>query len=144
MKDGEKGRLGDGERGQVRSFRELRVWQNAMDAAMAVFEITKRFPVEERYGMTDQVRRASRSVAANIAEAWRKRRYKAAFVAKLSDAESEACETQTWIELALRCSYLDTDRARHLDAQYEHIIAQLVIMINQASRWTITTKEDKD
>ncbi len=82
----------------IRHFRELRVYQNAMEAAMQVFELTKAFPVEEKYSMTDQMRRSSRSVCANLAEAWRKRRYKNAFVAKLSDAESEACETQVWVE----------------------------------------------
>jgi len=115
-----------------------------MDAGMAVFEASKRFPVEERYSMTDQMRRSSRSVAANIAEAWRKRRYKAAFVAKLSDAECEACETQTWIEFARRCSFLDAERAMELDGQYERILSQLVVMINQADRWTITPKGDKN
>jgi four helix bundle protein len=87
----------------IRSFKELRVWQNAMDLAMRVFELTKKFPVEERYSLTDQVRRSSRSVASNTAEAWRKRRYPAAFVAKLNDSEGEGAETQTWIEFARRC-----------------------------------------
>jgi len=80
--------------GNIRSYKELRVYQNAMDVAMRIFELTKAFPTEEKYSMVDQMRRSSRSVCANLAEAWRKRRYKAAFVAKLSDAESEACETQ--------------------------------------------------
>jgi len=80
-----------------------------MDLAMLVFELSKRFPVEERYSLTDQIRRASRSVASNIAEAWRKRRYPAAFIAKLSDSESEAAETQTWTEFARRCGYLSDE-----------------------------------
>ena len=96
----------------IRHFRELRVWQVAMDVAMRIFEMTKRFPPEERYSMTDQMRRSSRSVAANIAEARRKRRYPAAFVSKLSDAETEAAETQTWIEFAVRCGYPDKVRGR--------------------------------
>lgn len=144
MEDGATGRRGDGERGQIKGYRDLRVWENAMDAGMVVFEVTKRFPVEERYSMTDQIRRSSRSVAANIAEAWRKRRYKAAFVAKLSDAESEACETQTWIEFALRCGYMESDRAKELDTQYEHILSQLVTVINQSDRWIVKTKRSKD
>jgi len=78
---------------RINSYKELRVYRNAMDAAMRIFELTKAFPPEEKYSMVDQMRRSSRSVCANLAEAWRKRRYKAAFVAKLSDAESEACET---------------------------------------------------
>ena len=82
---------------KIRSHRELRVWQNAMDAAMAIFEETKAFPPEERYSMVDQMRRSSRSVAANISEVWRRRRYEAAFINKLNEAEGEASETQTWI-----------------------------------------------
>jgi len=83
---------------RIESYRDLRVFNNAMDSAMKIFEVTKSFPAEEKYSMVDQMRRSSRSVCANIGESWRKRRYKAAFVAKLSDAESEACETQVWIE----------------------------------------------
>jgi four helix bundle protein len=86
-----------------------------MDAAMRVFELTKRFPVEERYSLMDQCRRGSRSVASNIAEAWRKRRYPAAFVSKLNDAAGEAAESQTCTELALRCGYLSVSEARELD-----------------------------
>ena len=119
----------------VKSFKELRVWQNAMDLAMRVFELTRRFPVEERYSLTDQVRRSSRSVAANISEAWRKRRYRAAFVSKLSDAESEAAETQTWVEMAVRCGYWTEETAKGLDCSCEEILGQLVSMIGQASRW---------
>ena len=89
--------------GDIRSFKELRVWQNAVDAAMIVFELSKRFPVEERYSLTDQFRRSPRSVAANLSEAWRKRRHPAAFLSKLNDAEGEAAESQTWIEPALHC-----------------------------------------
>lgn len=121
----------------IRSFKELRVWQNAMDAAMLVYELTKRFPVEEKYSLTDQFRRASRSVAANIAEAWRKRRYPAAFVSKLSDAESEASETQTWIEFAGRCAYLKQDEANDLDKRYEQILGQLVTMIEKPDDWVV-------
>src|SRR5437899_2309846 len=136
--DGETGRLAEGETDEKRedivahitSFRELRVWQNAMDAAVRIFEISKRFPPEERYSLTDQIRRASRSVASNIAEAWRKRRYPAAFVSKLSDSEGEAAESQTWIEFALRCKYIKLDEAIDLDKRYENILGQLVNMIS--------------
>lgn len=123
--------------GNIRSFKELRVWQNAMEIAMEIFELTKQFPLEERFSLTDQIRRSSRSVAANITEAWRKRRYPAAFVSKLSDAESEAAETQTWIEIALRCGYLSPDQAQHLDARCEEVLAQLVNMISNPSQWAI-------
>jgi len=114
-----------------------------MDAAMRLFEITKRFPSEEKFSMTDQVRRSSRSVAANLAEAWRKRRYKAAFVAKLNDAESEATETQTWIEFALRCGYISGETAKELDELYEQIIGQVVVMINQPGKWTLESREGR-
>src|SRR2546422_11690049 len=85
----------------VRNFRELDVYQNAMNLLMKIFQLTKRWPSEERFNLTDQIRRSSRSVCANLAEAWRKRRYKAAFIAKLSDAESEAAETQVWLNSQL-------------------------------------------
>lgn len=121
----------------IRHFRELRVYQGAMEAAMQVFELTKAFPVEEKYSMTDQMRRSSRSVCANLAEAWRKRRYKNAFVAKLSDAESEACETQVWVEFAQRCGYFNDPTTQQLDEAYDQIIGQLVKMIQEADKWTI-------
>jgi four helix bundle protein len=111
-----------------------------MDAAMRVFELTKRFPVEEKYSLTDQFRRASRSVAANIAEAWRKRRYPAAFVNKLNDAEGEAAECQTWIELAFRCKYLSEADAVELDGLFDQVLAQLVCMIEQPDDWTVGAK----
>ena len=131
----EAGRWRMGER--IESFRDLKVFQNAMDAAMRIYELTKRFPAEERYSMVDQMRRSSRSVCANIGEAWRKRRYQAAFVAKLSDAESEACETQVWLEFARRCQYLGGDTTRTLDTDYDRILAQLVKMISEADKWLI-------
>ena len=104
---------------------------------MRVFELTKKFPNEEKYSMTDQFRRASRSVATNIAEAWRKRRYPAAFVSKLNDAEGEAAESQTWTELGLRCGYLSDSEASELDDCYERILAQLVRMIDHPDDWTV-------
>jgi four helix bundle protein len=122
---------------RINSYKELRVYQNAMEAAMKLFEITKVFPPEEKYSMVDQMRRSSRSVCSNLAEAWRKRRYKAAFVAKLSDAESEACETQVWIEFALRCGYIEKTLANELDQCYDQIIGQLVTMIGDADKWLI-------
>lgn len=108
-----------------------------MNLAMEIFETTKHFPKEEQYSLTDQIRRSSRSVCANISEAWRKRRYKAAFVSKLSDAETEACETQVWIEFARRCKYLTDMAASRLDEEYDHIIAQIVTMIDNPEKWVI-------
>jgi four helix bundle protein len=84
----------------------LDVYRKAFDAAMRIFELSKSFPKEEKYSLTDQVRRASRSVCGYLAEAWRKRRYEAAFVSKLSDSEAEAAETQVWLEFAVKCGYL--------------------------------------
>jgi four helix bundle protein len=91
----------------VKDYRELRVYQLAFESAMQVYEITRALPRDERYSLTDQIRRSTRSVCANIAEAWRKRRYPASFVSKLSDADTEAAETQVWLDFALRCGYID-------------------------------------
>ncbi len=79
----------------IKDHRELEIYKMAFDAAMEIFELSKKFPIEEKYSLTDQIRRSSRSVCANLAEAWRKRRYEAAFIAKLSDAEAEAAETRS-------------------------------------------------
>ena len=104
---------------------------------MALFELSKRFPKEEVYSLTDQMRRSSRSVCANLAEAWRKRRYPAAFVSKLSDAESEAAETQVWIEFAVKCGYVERDGAARLYATYEEIVRMIVAMICHPESWTL-------
>lgn len=127
---GEPGKL-------IETVKDLRVYQGAMDAAMKVFELTKTFPPEEKYALVDQVRRSSRSVCANLAEAWRKRRYSAAFVAKLNDAESEACETQVWIEFARKCRYLESSVSEELDKRYDRLIAQMVRMIDESPKWLI-------
>lgn len=107
---------------------------------MKIYEITKTFPAEEKYSLVDQIRRSSRSVCANIAEAWRKRRYKAAFIAKLSDAESEASETQVWLEFAAKSNYIQASLASEIESLYEHIIAQIVLMIRESHKWIIKTK----
>lgn len=103
---------------------------------MALFEHTRAFPKAELYSLTDQVRRSSRSVCANLAEAWRKRRYRSAFVAKLSDAEAEAAETQVWIEFAVRCRYLDRAAGVELYRHYDGILATIVGMITHPDSWT--------
>jgi len=108
-----------------------------MDAAMDIFKLTKRFPLDERFSMDDQIRRSSRSVCVNLGEAWRKRRYKAAFIAKLSDAEGEACETQIWLEFAQKCNYLNNDDMDKLYNLYNHIISQIVVMIKETDKWLI-------
>ena len=122
---------------RIRSHRDLKVYQNARKAAMEIFERSKSFPPEEKFSLTDQGRRSSRSVCANISEAWRKRRYKAAFIAKLSDSETEACETQVWLEFANLCGYIDKETFERMDAEYDHILAQLVKMIDGADDWLI-------
>jgi four helix bundle protein len=121
----------------IRGFRELKVWQKAMDAAMLVFQSSRQFPKHEQYSLTDQVCRSSRSVPSNIAEAWRKRRYPAAFVSRLNDAEGEAVETQTHVEMAFRCGYLSADHARSLDSAYEEIPAMLASMASRPDQWTL-------
>jgi len=125
---------------KILSYRELRVYRSAIDLAMEIFELTKSFPTEEKYSLTDQIRRSSRSVCANIAEAWRKRRNKAAFIAKINDSETEACETQVWLEIALRCKYLTEETTNDLLEKYDHLISQFVLMINDADNWIIEKK----
>lgn len=122
---------------RIQRHTELQVYRKAFENAMTIFNASKKFPKEETYSLTDQVRRSSRSVCANLAEAWRKRRYKAAFIAKLSDAESEAAETQVWIEFANRCGYLDSEQAKILERSYEEILRMVVAMINRPQSWVI-------
>lgn len=122
---------------KIRTHKELKVYQLAFEAAMDVFEITKSFPKEERYSLVDQMRRSSRSVAANISEAFRKRRYPKSFIAKLSDSEGEAAETQTWLDFSLSCKYIDEQIHDKLFDKYDHIIAMIVNMINQPEKWTL-------
>lgn len=123
---------------RIRTHRDLQVFEKAFEAAMMIFELSRRFPAEERYSLTDQIRRSSRSVCANLAEAWRKRRYQAAFISKLSDAETEAAETQVWIEFAVKCGYTDRDQAAQLYQCYDEVLATLVGMINHPETWTLT------
>lgn len=120
---------------------ELTVYQNAFDAAMRIFELSKSFPKEETYSLTDQIRRSSRSVCANLAEAWRKRRYEKAFISKLSDSESEAAETQVWIAFAVKCGYLSREDANTIYPVYNQIIRTLVGMINYPETWIIKDKD---
>lgn len=127
----------DKERKVFRSHEELAIFQLAFDSAMDIYEISKRFPTEEKYSLTDQVRRSSRSVCANLAEAWRKRRYQAAFIAKLSDSEAEAAETQVWIKFAVQCCYIEIEQARKLYKNYNQILKGLVNMIHNPEKWTI-------
>ena len=116
---------------------ELEVYKKAFEAAMSVFRGSKEFPKEERYSLVDQIRRSSRSVCANLAEAWRKRRYEAAFISKLSDSEAESAETRVWLQFAVECEYLDREPARNLYTSYDEVIAMIVHMMNHANDWTL-------
>ncbi|MFP3975775.1 MAG: four helix bundle protein [Dehalococcoidia bacterium] len=121
----------------IQAHYELEVYKLAFQAAMKIFEVTKGFPGEEKYSLTDQMRRSSRSVCANIAEAWRKRRYEAAFASKLNDAEAEAAETQTWIHFGIQCNYLSEDLGQELHQVYDQVIGKLVEMIIHPQPWLI-------
>ena len=104
---------------------------------MRIFRESKSFPKEERYSLTDQIRRSSRSVCANLAEAWRKRRYEASFLSKLSDAEAEAAETQVWLEFAVKCDYLEAQTGRELYAAYDNTLGKIVNLINNPEPWLL-------
>lgn len=125
---------------RIKLHQDLEVYRRAFDAAMAIFEASKSFPKEETYSLTDQVRRSSRSVTANLAEAWRKRRYPAAFISKLSDVEAEAAETQVWIEYAVKCGYLSREKGAVLYREYDKILKTIVGMIINAKDWTLPQK----
>lgn len=121
----------------IKSHRELDVYKMAFNTAMEIFEITKGFPKEEIYSLTDQIRRSSRAVCANIAEAFRKRRYPKSFVSKLSDSEAEAAETQCWLEFSYECKYIDKKEFERLYEIYDNILGKLVRMMNQSEKWSI-------
>jgi len=120
----------------ARNHRELRVYQLAFEAAAQIHEITKSFPPEERYSLTDQIRRSSRSVCANIAEAWRRRRYPKNFVSKLSDADAEATETLVWLDFALHFGYISAETHKEFVDRYDHICSQLTLMMAEPGKWT--------
>jgi four helix bundle protein len=125
---------------KITSHNELEVYKRAFRLAMRLFELTKTWPSEEKYAATQQIRNSSRSVCANLAEGWRKRRYPASFTAKLTDADGEAAETQTWIEFAVACGYLDAALGKELHAEYGGISATLVGMITHVGSWTFPSK----
>jgi four helix bundle protein len=140
--DQSKGEIVGSAKKPIRHFRDLDVYQNAFETGLRVYELSKKFPNDERYALTDQVRRSSRSVCANIAEAWRKRRYTAAFISKLSDAEGEAAETQVHIEFAFRHRYIGHADFQAIDDAYEHIPGQLVRMIDHPEKWVIGLRKN--
>lgn len=124
----------------ARTHRDLIVYQKAFAIASRIRECSREFPREEMYSLTDQVRRSSRSVTTNIAEAWRKRRYEAAFVSKLTDAAGEAAETQVWLEHAVDAGYIDKPTARDLYRACDEVLRLLVTMERQASKWCIVAR----
>jgi four helix bundle protein len=119
----------------VQRVQDLDLYKRAKAAAIKIFEASKRFPADEKYSLTDQIRRSSRAVAANLSEAWRRRPYPASFVSRLNDAEAEAGETQTWVEFAVSCHYLGAEEAADAWREYDEIIAQLVAMANNPDLW---------
>ncbi len=129
-------------------FRKLRVYQQAFEAAMQIHELSASWPKDERYSLIDQIRRSSRSVCANLAEAWRKRRYVAHFVSKLSGADSEIGETQAWLDFAVRCGYLSRIDFDALNQHYETITGGLVKMMKEPRKWcgpaTLVKEESAD
>ncbi|MER2600455.1 MAG: four helix bundle protein [Caldilineales bacterium] len=129
--------------GKIVSHRDLEVYQKVFQAAMRIFELSIALPQEECYSLTDQIRRSPRSVCANLAEAWRKRRHKAAFISKLADAEGEAAETQVWIGFAVNCRYLSPDDGNALYKTCQEVLATFVGMITHANTWTLTPKPPK-
>jgi four helix bundle protein len=118
--------------GAAKSFRDLKVYQAAREAARIVLEESKSFPREERFSLTDQVRRSSRAIKAMIAEAWARRRYKTAFVNKIDEALGEAYETQSWLDDAIDAAYITKERFDNLDQRYDAIGGMLSRMIDRA------------
>ena len=127
----------------IRSFKDLLVYQKAFEQAMRVFEVTKRFPKAEQYSLTDQLRRSSRSICTNIGEAWRKRRYPAHFVSKLTDANAEAAETMVWLDFSLRCGYIEADVHARFADEYEQIGKMLGSMISEPEKFCYESKKTK-
>lgn len=119
----------------IKFHQDLKVFQKSVEFAMIIFELTKSFPKEELYSLTDQIRRSSRSVSANTSEAWGKRKYEKSFVAKLTDSEGEARETQTWLLYAWKCKYIKEEQFISLNKQYNQIIGMLVNMMSQSGKW---------
>jgi four helix bundle protein len=121
---------------KIRTHKDLQVYQLAFQAALEIYQISKSFPQEGKYSLTDQIRRSSRSVCSNTAEAFRKKRYPKSFVAKLSDSKGEAAETQVWLDFSLAFNYIDNEKHALLNDQYDHVLSQLVIMINSPEKWS--------
>lgn len=120
---------------KVADYKDLRVYRLAFESAMEIFELSRSWPSEEKYSLTDQIRRSSRSVCTHVAEAWRKRRYEGAFISKLSDSAGEAAEAEVHLEFALRCGYLPPEKHATLRDHSHHICRQLTKMTADAGSW---------
>ena len=120
---------------KIKSVRELEVYKAAFATAMEIFQVSKNFPAEERYSLTDQIRRASRSVCSNLGESWRKRRYRAVFINKLTDAQQEASDTRTWLDFCIACNYINQQTFQRLDQEYEKILGMLNFMEIKADKF---------
>jgi four helix bundle protein len=116
---------------------DLEVFQKAFEASMRIMELSRGFPREELYSLTDQIRRSSRSIAGNLAEAWRNRRYEKAFLSKLNECEGEAAETQVWLQYCVRCGYMAREQGAELYEEYNAILRTIVGMINHPETWVI-------
>ena len=123
-----------------RGYKDLRVYQLAYALAMEVFHETKTFPPEEKYSLIDQIRRSSRSIPTNLAEAWKKRKYEKAFVSKLVDCSSEAAEVEVWLDFSRDCGYLRKDRYEYFAGKYDEIGRMLYSMINQPGKFVAGVK----
>jgi len=120
----------------IKTHKDLEVFQLSYKLAMEIFQLTKTFPRDEIYALSDQIKRSSRYVSANITEAFRKRRYEKAFVAKLSDAEGESAETQVHLDFAKDCGYISENDHSRLYSEYDHVLGKLMKMINSPEKWS--------
>jgi four helix bundle protein len=120
---------------KIRTHKDLETYKLAFEASQEIFYLTKKFPKEETYSLTDQISRSSRSVCANLAEAFRKRKYPKSFVAKLCDCEAEAAETQVWLDFSLSCEYIDQVVYKELYEKYENVLGKLVNMALYPEKW---------
>ena len=127
----------------AKDYRELRVYQLAFETALRIFEISKKFPAEERYSLTDQIRRSSRAVCSNIAEAWRKRRYPASFVSKRTDSDAESAETAVWLDFCRSFKYITDQDHTELTDRYDHICSQLTLMMREPGKWCPPEQKSK-
>jgi four helix bundle protein len=122
---------------QIKSAKDLQVYRKAYDLAMEIYHLSKSWPTEEKYSLTDQIRRASRSVCTNMREAWAKRRYEAHFISKLTDSDGENSETDTWLDFALDCGYLDPSDHQKLTSECRQIGAMLGSMLNNPEKFLL-------